>query len=79
MSDEVEPKRHRKKGWGGKRKGSGRKPLGIKTEQLTLYLREHEADAARFLALDRGQSISRCVIDIMMEAYRERVRTIIKS
>ena len=77
MSDE--PKKRRKKGRGGRREGAGRPPLGIKTEQLTLYLREHEADAARFLALDRGQSISRCVIDIMMDAYAERVRKILKK
>jgi len=77
MSDE--PKKRRKKGRGGKREGAGRPPLGIKTVQLTLYLRENEADAARFLAVDQGKSISRCVIDIMMKAYRDRVNQIIKS
>jgi len=79
MSDEVDKPKRRKKGWGGKREGAGRKPTGIKTIYITLYLREAEADAARFLAVDRGLPISRCIADIILEAYRERVRQILKS
>lgn len=80
MSDEVEePKRRRKMGWGGKREGAGRKPFADSMYTLTLYLTDLENEAAHFLAVDRGLPISRCVGDLIMKAYRERVQRVTKG
>jgi hypothetical protein len=80
MSDELEePKRRRKHTWGGARPNSGPKPKPYKSVHLTLYLREIENDAAHFLAVDRGLPISRCVGELIMKAYRERVQRVTKG
>ena len=79
MSDEVEPKRRRKHTWGGARPNSGPKPKPWKSVNINLYLRENENEALHFLSVDRGLPISRCVADLIMNAYRERVRNILKS
>ncbi len=64
----------KKNTWGGPRPNSGRKPAPYKSVHLTLYLREQENDAAHFLAVDRGLPISRCVGELILEAYYQRVR-----
>lgn len=60
-------------GRGGARPGSGPKPFAEKMYRLTLYLSEQENDAAHFLAVDKGLPISRCVGNLIMKAYVQRV------
>ena len=63
----------KKNTWGGKREGAGRKPFSDKMYHLTLYLTEQENDAAHFLAVDKNLPISRCVGNMIMKAYVQRV------
>lgn len=80
MSDELDKhKRRRKSRWGGRREGAGRKPFADKMYTLSLYLTLQENDAAHFLAVDRKLPISRCVGDLIMAAYWDRVRQVGKS
>lgn len=79
MSDELEKPKRRKHGWGGKREGAGRKPFADSMYTLSVYLSDLENEAAHFLAVDQGLPISRCIGNLIMKAYRERVHRVTKG
>ncbi len=48
--------------WGGRRKGSGRKPTGSNTKNVTLTLTKHQAELLKWSAAIREMTISQYVV-----------------